>query len=42
MREVTMLPINQRADDLMMGALGEASPEPLKELPIRLALTRMN
>ncbi len=34
-REVIMFPMNQRAEDLMMQAPAEASPEHLKELHIR-------
>jgi aspartyl-tRNA synthetase len=37
-REVILFPLNQRAEDLMMGAPSEATPEHLKELNIRLAL----
>ncbi|MBB5519589.1 aspartate--tRNA ligase [Amphiplicatus metriothermophilus] len=35
-REVTMFPMNQQAQDLLLGAPGEASPEQLKELHIRV------
>ena len=35
-REVIMFPMNQRAEDLMMGAPGEATNEQLRELGIRL------
>jgi hypothetical protein len=38
-REVTMFPLNQQGEDLMMGAPGEVSREPLKELSLRIALT---
>jgi aspartyl-tRNA synthetase len=37
LREVTMFPMNQRAEDLMMGAPSEVSPKQLRELHIRLA-----
>ena len=37
LREVTMFPMNQRAEDLMMGAPSEVSPQQLRELHIRLA-----
>ena len=37
-REVIMFPMNQRAEDLMMGAPAEASSSHLRELSIRLAL----
>ncbi|MBV9330602.1 MAG: aspartate--tRNA ligase [Alphaproteobacteria bacterium] len=36
LREVTMFPMNQRAEDLMMGAPGEVSAKQLRELHIRL------
>ena len=35
-REVIMFPMNQRAEDLMMGAPSEATNEQLRELGIRL------
>jgi aspartyl-tRNA synthetase len=38
LREVVMFPMNQQAQDLMMGAPGEVSPRQLRELHIRLAL----
>jgi aspartyl-tRNA synthetase len=37
LREVTMFPMNQQAEDLMMGAPSEADPHHLRELFIRLA-----
>ncbi|HEX3432371.1 MAG TPA: aspartate--tRNA ligase [Rhizomicrobium sp.] len=37
LREITMFPMNQRAEDLMMGAPSEVSPRQLEELHIRLA-----
>ncbi|MBI1239679.1 MAG: aspartate--tRNA ligase [Alphaproteobacteria bacterium] len=36
LREVTMFPMNQRAEDLMMGAPSDVSPKQLRELHIRL------
>jgi len=36
LREVTMFPMNQRAEDLMMGAPSEARPRQLRELHIRV------
>jgi aspartyl-tRNA synthetase len=38
LREVVLFPMNQRAEDLLMGAPSEATPKQLKELHIRLAL----
>jgi aspartyl-tRNA synthetase len=38
LREVTMFPMNQRAEDLMMGAPSEVSAAQLRELHIRLNL----
>lgn len=38
LREVVLFPMNQRAEDLMMGAPAEATPKQLRELHIRLNL----
>jgi aspartyl-tRNA synthetase len=38
LREVVVFPMNQRAEDLLMGAPSEVSPQQLRELHIRLAL----
>jgi len=38
LREVVLFPMNQRAEDLMMGAPSEATSRQLRELHIRLAL----
>jgi aspartyl-tRNA synthetase len=38
LREVTMFPMNQQAQDLMMNAPGEATPRQLKELHIRTVM----
>ena len=38
LREVVPFPMNQRAEDLMMGAPSEATPKQLRELHIRLNL----
>jgi aspartyl-tRNA synthetase len=38
LREISLFPMNQRAEDLMMGAPSEASPKQLRELHIRLNL----
>jgi aspartyl-tRNA synthetase len=35
-REVIMFPMNQRAEDLMMGAPSDPSAEQLRELGLRL------
>ena len=39
-REVTMFPMNQNAQDLMMNAPSEISEEQLKELSISLKLKK--
>lgn len=36
-REVTMFPMNQQAEDLLLGAPADASPEQLKEIHIKLS-----
>jgi aspartyl-tRNA synthetase len=38
LREITMFPMNQKAEDLMMGAPSEVSPRQLRELHIRTAV----
>jgi aspartyl-tRNA synthetase len=38
LREVVLFPMNQRAEDLMMGAPSEVGPKQLRELHIRLSL----
>jgi aspartyl-tRNA synthetase len=38
LREVVLFPMNQRAEDLMMGAPSEATPKQLRELHIRINL----
>jgi aspartyl-tRNA synthetase len=38
LREVVLFPMNQRAEDLMMGAPSEVTPKQLKELHVRLNL----
>ena len=40
LREVTLFPMNQRAEDLMMAAPSEVSPKQLRELHIRLDLPK--
>jgi aspartyl-tRNA synthetase len=40
LREVVLFPMNQKAEDLMMGAPSEATPKQLKELHIRLELPK--
>ena len=39
LREVTMFPMNQQAEDLLMGAPSEATPKQLRELSIRVMKT---
>ncbi len=39
LREVTLFPMNQQAQDLLMGAPSEADPRQLRELHVRLAPT---
>jgi aspartyl-tRNA synthetase len=38
LREVTMFPMNQKAEDLMMGAPSDVTPKQLRELHIRVVL----
>jgi aspartyl-tRNA synthetase len=38
LREVTLFPMNQQAQDLLMGAPSDATPKQLRELHIRLNL----
>jgi aspartyl-tRNA synthetase len=38
LREVVLFPMNQQAEDLLMGAPSEVSPKQLRELHIGLAL----
>jgi aspartyl-tRNA synthetase len=38
LREVTMFPMNQKAEDLMMGAPSEVTPKQLRELHIRVVM----
>jgi aspartyl-tRNA synthetase len=40
LRQVVMFPMNQQAEDLLMGAPSEATPKQLKELPIKLDLPK--
>jgi len=40
LREVVLFPMNQRAEDLLMGAPSEVAPKQLKELHIRLDLPK--
>ena len=40
LREVVLFPMNQRAEDLMMGAPSEVTPKQLRELSIRLDLAK--
>jgi aspartyl-tRNA synthetase len=37
LREITLFPMNQQAEDLLMGAPSEATPKQLRELQIRVA-----
>ena len=38
LREITLFPMNQRAEDLLLGAPSDVSPKQLRELHIRLNL----
>ncbi|MFZ0403231.1 MAG: aspartate--tRNA ligase [Pseudolabrys sp.] len=40
LREIVLFPMNQRAEDLLMGAPSEVTPKQLKELHIRLDLPK--
>ena len=42
LREVALFPMNQRAEDILMGAPSEAAPKQLRELHIRLNLPEKN
>ncbi len=42
LREVVLFPMNQRAEDLLMGAPSEVTPKQLRELHIRLNLPEKN
>ena len=39
LREITLFPMNQQAEDLLMGAPSPAEPKQLRELGIRLNLS---
>jgi aspartyl-tRNA synthetase len=39
LREVVLFPMNQRAEDLLMGAPSEVEPKQLRELHIRVVQT---
>ncbi len=38
LREISLFPMNQRAEDLLMGAPNEATPKQLRELSLRIAI----
>jgi aspartyl-tRNA synthetase len=38
LREITLFPMNQKAEDLLLGAPSEATPKQLRELHIRTNL----
>jgi aspartyl-tRNA synthetase len=38
LREISLFPMNQRAEDLLMGAPSDVTPKQLRELHIRLNL----
>ncbi len=38
LREISLFPMNQRAEDLLMGAPSDVAPKQLRELHIRLNL----
>ena len=40
LRDVTLFPLNQQAEDLLMGAPSEVSAKQLRELHIRLNLPK--
>ncbi|MGA9604812.1 MAG: aspartate--tRNA ligase [Methyloceanibacter sp.] len=42
LRQVVMFPMNQQAEDLLMGAPSEVTPKQLKELHIKLDLPKVN
>jgi aspartyl-tRNA synthetase len=40
LREITMFPMNQQAYDLLMSAPSEATPQQLRDLSLRVAITK--
>ncbi|TIV96180.1 MAG: aspartate--tRNA ligase, partial [Mesorhizobium sp.] len=40
LREITMFPMNQQAYDLLMNAPSEATPQQLRELSLRVSVTK--
>ena len=42
LREISLFPMNQQANDLLMGAPSEVAPKQLRELSIRVTLPDVN
>ena len=40
LREITLFPMNQQAQDLLMNAPAEATPKQLRELSLRVAVAK--